>query len=172
MVANTLAELATAVPKAGGPYVYVRRAFGDYLGFVSGWGDYAIYVLADAYLAIAASEFLAEQWPALRGRERALATASRSRRSASASASYTDPASCATFAVSVTSRMAQMTPFQAPVPQQLSDEDILAALKRIPVQCQEVIVLCDVEELTYKEIAEALAKLRRNTSAYEDSSFS
>ena len=53
MVANTLAELATAVPKAGGPYVYVRRAFGDHLGFVSGWGDYAIYVLADGYLAIA-----------------------------------------------------------------------------------------------------------------------
>jgi RNA polymerase sigma-70 factor (ECF subfamily) len=54
-------------------------------------------------------------------------------------------------------RVAQMTPFQAPVPQQLSDEDVLAALKRIPVQFQEVIVLCDVEELTYKEIAEALA---------------
>src|ERR1700740_2050174 len=29
-------------------------------------------------------------------------------------------------------RVAHMTPFQAPVPQQLSDEDILAALKRIP----------------------------------------
>jgi RNA polymerase sigma-70 factor (ECF subfamily) len=36
-------------------------------------------------------------------------------------------------------------------------EDVLAALKRIPVQFQEVIVLCDVEELTYKEIAETLA---------------
>src|ERR1700674_4450041 len=74
MVANTLAELATAIPKAGGPYVYVRRAFGDYLGFVSGWGHYAIYVLADGYLAIAASEFLAEIWPALTGLESAMAT--------------------------------------------------------------------------------------------------
>jgi basic amino acid/polyamine antiporter, APA family len=74
MVANILAELATAIPKAGGPYVYVRRAFGDYLGFVSGWGDYAIYVLADGYLAIAASEFLAEVWPVLAGRESAMAT--------------------------------------------------------------------------------------------------
>jgi APA family basic amino acid/polyamine antiporter len=74
MVANTLAELATAMPKAGGPYVYVRRAFGDYLGFVSGWGDYAIYVLADGYLAIAGSEFLAEIWPALEGHEGAMAT--------------------------------------------------------------------------------------------------
>ena len=65
MVANTLAELATAMPKAGGLYVYVRRAFGDYLGFVSGWGDCVIYVLASGYLAIAASEFMAEIWPAL-----------------------------------------------------------------------------------------------------------
>ena len=32
----------------------------------------------------------------------------------------------------------------------------LAALRRLPPHCQEVIVLCDVEELTYKEIASAL----------------
>ena len=74
MVANTFAELATAIPKAGGPYVYVRRAFGDYLGFVSGWSDYAIYVLADAYLAIAASEFLAEIWPGVSAHTSATAT--------------------------------------------------------------------------------------------------
>lgn len=74
-VANTLAELATAMPKAGGPYVYVRRAYGDYLGFVAGWSDYAIYVLANAYLAIAGSEFLAGIWPTLAGRESTIATA-------------------------------------------------------------------------------------------------
>lgn len=75
MVANTLAELATALPRAGGPYVYVRRAFGDYPGFVCGWGDYAIYVLANGYLAIAAGEFLGEIWPALRSHESGMATA-------------------------------------------------------------------------------------------------
>jgi APA family basic amino acid/polyamine antiporter len=75
MVANTLAELATAMPKAGGPYIYVRRAFGDYLGFVCGWGAVAIHVLADAYLAIASSEFLTEIWPALAGRESVIAAA-------------------------------------------------------------------------------------------------
>ena len=58
MVANTLAELATALPQAGGPYVYVHRAFGDYLGFVSGWGSVVVQVLAVGYLAIASSEFL------------------------------------------------------------------------------------------------------------------
>ena len=43
-----------------------------------------------------------------------------------------------------------------PVPQQLTDEEVLAALRRIPPQYQEIIVLCDVEEMTYKEIADAL----------------
>jgi len=53
-------------------------------------------------------------------------------------------------------RIGHATPFVPPVPQQLTDEDLLSALKRIPASFQEVIVLCDVEELTYKEIADAL----------------
>jgi RNA polymerase sigma-70 factor, ECF subfamily len=47
--------------------------------------------------------------------------------------------------------------FVPPVPQELTDEEILAALAKIPPRFQEVILLCDVEELTYKEIAAALA---------------
>lgn len=47
--------------------------------------------------------------------------------------------------------------FMPPPAERLTDEDVLAALGRIPAQYQEVIVLCDVEELSYKEIAKALA---------------
>ncbi len=54
-------------------------------------------------------------------------------------------------------RMANTIPFVAPVPDTLTDEDILGALGRLPVLFQEVIMLSDVEELTYKEIADALA---------------
>ena len=54
-------------------------------------------------------------------------------------------------------RIGQATPFVPPVPQELTDEELLGALARVPVVFQEVIVLCDVEELTYKEIADALA---------------
>jgi RNA polymerase sigma-70 factor (ECF subfamily) len=54
-------------------------------------------------------------------------------------------------------RIANTIAFVAPIPQQLTDDDVLDALGRIPAQFQEVIVLCDVEELTYKEMAEALA---------------
>jgi RNA polymerase sigma-70 factor (ECF subfamily) len=53
-------------------------------------------------------------------------------------------------------RLAGTMPFVPPVPQRLTDEDILGALSRIPERFQEVIVLCDVEEMTYKEIADAL----------------
>jgi basic amino acid/polyamine antiporter, APA family len=73
--ANTLAELATAIPTAGGPYVYVRRGFGDYLGFVSGWGDFAIQSIAIGYLAVASSEFLAGVVPVAVGHEHLLAAA-------------------------------------------------------------------------------------------------
>lgn len=53
-------------------------------------------------------------------------------------------------------RIAGTIPFVPPVPEQLTDEDILSALKRLSSEYQEVIILCDVEELTYKEIATAL----------------
>jgi len=43
------------------------------------------------------------------------------------------------------------------VPQHLTDEELIAALRRIPMQYQEVIVLSDVEELPYKEIASTLS---------------
>jgi RNA polymerase sigma-70 factor, ECF subfamily len=47
--------------------------------------------------------------------------------------------------------------FVPPVPQQLTDEDLLGALRRLPEQYQEVIVLSDVDELAYKEIASTLS---------------
>ena len=53
-------------------------------------------------------------------------------------------------------RLAQIIPFVPPVPQQLTDETILEALQRIPVRYQEVLLLSDIEDMTYKEIAQAL----------------
>jgi len=53
-------------------------------------------------------------------------------------------------------RLAETVPFVPPVPQHLTDEEVLTALRGIPDAHQDIIVLCDVEELTYKEIAEVL----------------
>ncbi len=56
----------------------------------------------------------------------------------------------------VEERMADTLAFVPPVPQELTDEDMLRALQQIPLHHQEVILLCDVQEMTYKEIAAAL----------------
>lgn len=54
-------------------------------------------------------------------------------------------------------RIAHNVPFVPPVPQDLTDELVLDTLRRLPTAFQEVILLCDVEELSYREAAEALA---------------
>ncbi len=43
-----------------------------------------------------------------------------------------------------------------PTPQNITDEDILNALRALPAQFQEVVILSDVEDMAYKEIAEVL----------------
>lgn len=43
------------------------------------------------------------------------------------------------------------------VPEQLTDEEILAALDKIPADFRSVVLLVDVEEFAYKEVAEILA---------------
>lgn len=52
-------------------------------------------------------------------------------------------------------RIAETIAFEAPTPQNLTDEEVLGALSRIPRAYQEVVVLADVEGFTYKEIAAA-----------------
>jgi RNA polymerase sigma-70 factor (ECF subfamily) len=54
-------------------------------------------------------------------------------------------------------RLAEALPFVPSVPQELTDEVVLATLRRLPARFREVILLCDVQELSYREAAEALA---------------
>ncbi len=46
--------------------------------------------------------------------------------------------------------------YRPPVPDNLTDEDILAALARIPEMFRSIVLLADVEEFSYKEIASML----------------
>ena len=50
----------------------------------------------------------------------------------------------------------QTIAYEPPVPQHLSDEEVLMAFEKIPEQYREVVLLADVQELSYKEVAEAL----------------
>ena len=45
---------------------------------------------------------------------------------------------------------------EPPVPEHIQDEEILAALDEIPREFREVVLLSDVQEFSYKEIAEML----------------
>jgi len=53
-------------------------------------------------------------------------------------------------------RVAHTVPFVTPVTEHLTDEDMLSALHSLSAHHQQVILLCDIEEMTYKEAAAAL----------------
>ena len=55
-------------------------------------------------------------------------------------------------------QIAQTVAFEPPIPQQLTDEEILQALERIPENFRIVVILTDVEDFSYKEVAELLQK--------------
>lgn len=63
--ANSYAELATMLPKAGGSYNYIKRAFGEYAGFLSGWFDYITNAIPPAFYCIVISEYMIILFPAL-----------------------------------------------------------------------------------------------------------
>jgi RNA polymerase sigma-70 factor (ECF subfamily) len=50
----------------------------------------------------------------------------------------------------------QAVAYVPPVSQHLKDEEVLAAFERLPGQYRDVVLLADVEEFSYKEVAEAL----------------
>jgi APA family basic amino acid/polyamine antiporter len=72
---QSVAELGTMLPQAGGWFVYARRAFGEYAGFLVGCCDWMVQSAAIAYLAAAFGEFAADLAPALQGHTKATAVA-------------------------------------------------------------------------------------------------
>lgn len=65
--ANAIAELATIVPRSGGQYVFVRRALGEYPGFIVGWSDWISVCGTTAVVSIDIGEYLAALLPQLGG---------------------------------------------------------------------------------------------------------
>lgn len=50
-------ELGTSIPCAGGPYVFVRRAFGPFAGTMMGWADWLNLIIAIAYVSVVFGEY-------------------------------------------------------------------------------------------------------------------
>lgn len=53
-------------------------------------------------------------------------------------------------------QIAQTVPFEPSIPQNLTDEEIIQAIRRVPTKFAQVVLLTDVEEFSYKEAAELL----------------
>jgi len=75
MGCGAYSELATSIPKAGGSYNYIKRAFGDYAGFLSGWFDYITNAIAPSFFCIVISEYIAILFPELKGQTTVIAVA-------------------------------------------------------------------------------------------------
>ncbi len=71
--ANSIAELGASLPRAGGWYVYARRAFGDYAGFVVGWTDWLGNCASLAWVAITIGEYSLTLAPKLSGNVKIIA---------------------------------------------------------------------------------------------------
>ncbi|MCZ7652871.1 MAG: amino acid permease [Thermoanaerobaculia bacterium] len=60
------ARLARRMPAAGGPYAYTREAFGDFAGFLVGWGYWISSWSAVAAIAVAMVGYLGDLVPAVK----------------------------------------------------------------------------------------------------------
>ncbi len=54
------AELGSALPQAGGGYVWIKEAMGKFPGFMAGWIDWAAHTIACALYAVTFGAFFAE----------------------------------------------------------------------------------------------------------------
>jgi len=54
-------------------------------------------------------------------------------------------------------QIAETVAFEPTTPHNITEGEVLQALERLPQQFQEVVILSDVEDMTYKEIAAALS---------------
>lgn len=61
LAAQSLSELATGMPKAGGSYYYVNRALGGLFGSVVGWGMWAGLMFASAFYMLGFGQYLLDQ---------------------------------------------------------------------------------------------------------------
>lgn len=67
VLALVFARLARIDPSAGGPYAYSRHAFGDFAGFLIGWGYWISIWCADAALSVAGVGYLSPFIPTVVG---------------------------------------------------------------------------------------------------------
>ena len=54
------AELGSAIPEAGGSYLWVKEGIGNHFGFLAGWVDWAAHTIACSLYAVTFGAFFSE----------------------------------------------------------------------------------------------------------------
>lgn len=75
LCASSYAELTAMIPKAGGAFNYIKRAFGTYIGFAVGWFDFILNIGAPSFFCIVLGEYTTLLFPGFSGHNKALAIA-------------------------------------------------------------------------------------------------
>lgn len=73
--ANIYNELATALPKTGGQYIWAQHIYGDIGGLLVGWADWLSFMAATAAASVSFAEFLPLVFPAFAAHKIAVAIA-------------------------------------------------------------------------------------------------
>ncbi len=75
LAANSYAELTAMLPRAGGAFNYIKRAFGPYAGFVAGWLDFLSNALSPAVFSLILGEYSGLLFPVLQPYPKAVGAA-------------------------------------------------------------------------------------------------
>ena len=65
LLALIYSRLSGFIPKTGGPYIYIRMAFGNFAGFIVAWGYWISIFIGNAAIAVGFVGYFAFFWPAL-----------------------------------------------------------------------------------------------------------
>lgn len=63
LLAIVFGRLSKLVPKTGGPYIYPKEGFGDFVGFLSGWGYWLSILITNASIAMVFTGYLLVFFP-------------------------------------------------------------------------------------------------------------
>ena len=72
LCASSYAELTAMMPKAGGAFNYIKKAFGTYVGFAAGWFDFILNIGAPSFFCIVLGEYTALLFPQLNGHNKTI----------------------------------------------------------------------------------------------------
>ncbi len=67
LLAIVFGRLSRMMPRTGGPFVYTKEGYGDFIGFLVAWGYWISVMIGNAAIAVSFSGYMSVFFPALAG---------------------------------------------------------------------------------------------------------